>query len=144
MNNDRDKVASYIADKGLEGSGPMSVVSKFLPPPFRIALYALFSIVGLAGVVIAATQGNAGDIGINAIGLVLTATLAFFDLRNKDDQVGAARAAMDNENLAKDMYADKENSAMIEAPPAPLIDDSLSNGGGRIQTAADLFGSQDE
>ena len=61
----KDKIAAYVADKGLEGSGPMSVVNKIAPSGFRFGLYALFGIIGAAGVAISATQGDFLDSGVN-------------------------------------------------------------------------------
>ena len=58
-------MAEYIADKGLEGSGPIKVVNSIAPPGFRIALYVLFGIVGVAGFGIAVQQGSFGDAAVN-------------------------------------------------------------------------------
>ena len=58
---EEEKRAAFVAGKGLEGSGPIVVVNKLAPIGFRYALYGLFSIVGVAGVAIAITQGNPQD-----------------------------------------------------------------------------------
>jgi len=141
----KDKIAAYVADKGLEGSGPMSVVNKIAPSGFRFSLYALFGVIGAAGVGIAVSQGNLGDAGINGIVLIFAAGAAFFDAQNQGDQVEATKAAMDNESLAKDLYSDENTAQVVAAGAVDDIGTSRDAGAGsRIMTAADLLGDQAE
>lgn len=135
--------AAYVAGKGLEGSGPLVVVNKFLPAGFRYALYGLFGIVGGAGVGIAASQGKMDDVALNGVGLVLAVGFAFLDVSASKGQVEEAKAVMRNENLALGTYAEDDSQ---ESKSGADGDDgaSTSDSGSRIQTAADLFGSDDD
>ena len=144
-NSRQRQQASYVAEKGLEGTGPMSVVNKIVPSGFRIALYALFGIAGAAGVGIAVTQNHPNDAVINGGGLMLVAGLAFFDVKSQSDQVDATMTSMSNDQLAKDLYSD-DNVAIIDnvsggatlQEPGGLASDG--GDGSRIKTAAELFG----
>ena len=140
-----DRRAAYVAGKGLEGSGPLVVVNKFLPAGFRYAIYGLFGIVGGAGVAIATSQGKMDDAVLNGGGLVVALGLAALDISSQNSQIEVTKAVMKNENLASGMWKEEETEGTAAGGAA-------KGGGGdsnsadsdaepkRIQTAADLFG----
>ena len=124
----------------------MSVVNKIVPSGFRVALYAIFGIATIAGVGIAGSQGDAGNVAVNAIGLVLVGGAAVLDAKSQGDQVTAAGEAMRNTQLAKDLYSDDPNAALIDnvsADPSSVEGRGGSDDGKRIQTAAELFSGLD-
>eukprot|EP00613_Pedinella_sp_CCMP2098_P000929 CAMPEP_0171626202 /NCGR_PEP_ID=MMETSP0990-20121206/19875_1 /TAXON_ID=483369 /ORGANISM="non described non described, Strain CCMP2098" /LENGTH=140 /DNA_ID=CAMNT_0012193499 /DNA_START=205 /DNA_END=627 /DNA_ORIENTATION=- len=139
-------MAEYVADKGLEGSGPAKVINGIAPPGFRFALYALFGVIATAGVTIAVTEGKTTDALVNGGGLVLMLGLAFLDSKSQEGQVSSARMVMDNPELGKDVYND-ENVAKIDNVGVNTGEYSVmgaDDGSPKIQTAADLFGSLDD
>ena len=132
---EEEKRAAFVAGKGLEGSGPIVVVNKLAPIGFRYALYGLFSIVGVAGVAIAVTQGNPQDALLNGAGLFVAVGLAFLDISSQGAQIEATKEVMKNENLASGIYAEEEVAANDGGDGKYPSSEQEP----RIQTAADLF-----
>lgn len=104
----------------------------------QIAIYALFGVVGTAGVGIAAIQGNTDDIKVNALVLGCVIIASILDKRNQDDQMTSAKASMENEKLALNLYIDGGTGKKEDLQPRQETVKFE-----RIQTAADLIAQQD-
>ena len=88
---------------GRVGAGTWSPLPAAVPPHTLTTAQTdlLFGISSVAGVAIAVSQGNAGDIPVNAAGVVVVGALAFFDLGATGSQVDQAKEMMANDSLGK-------------------------------------------
>mmetsp|Transcript_32815 Transcript_32815/g.75933 ORF Transcript_32815/g.75933 Transcript_32815/m.75933 type:complete len:120 (+) Transcript_32815:403-762(+) len=105
----------------------------------------LFGISSVAGVAIAVSQGNAGDVPVNAAGVVVIGALAFFDLGATGSQVDQAKEMMANDSLGKDLWS--EDPAGVQASADGGESDepgATAPVPGKVMSAADLGISPDE
>lgn len=133
-----DRVVAYIADKGLEGDGPLGVVNKIVPPGFRIALYVLFGIVGGAGVVVDVLLEKPADGLIDAVGLAVAVALFIFDRSLTQGQVEATKSAMAEDRLGKGVW--KDAGSMESGEAAELMREDGADG---MVTATEVFGEEE-